>query len=58
MHDERFPIRSEFRDYQLARTFGWTRQEMDEQPAVWCDWLLAIHGKMLEAESNASAGDG
>lgn len=58
MYDERNPIRHEYRDYQLARTFGWTLSEINEQPAVWLDWLLAIHGKVQEAEANASAGNG
>jgi hypothetical protein len=57
MYDPRFPIRPELRDYQLARTFGWTRDEIDDQPAVWLDWLLAIHGKVREAEADASAGN-
>ena len=56
MYDPRFPIRPELRDYQLARTFGWSREQIDDQPAVWLDWLLAIHGKVREAEADASAG--
>lgn len=26
----------------LAKRFGWTPTEIDLQPAVVCDWLLAI----------------
>jgi hypothetical protein len=58
LYDDRFPVRPEFRDYQLARTFGWTFQEINDQPAVWLDWLLMIDGKVREAEANASRGDG
>lgn len=54
VHDERFPVRPELRDYQLASVFGWTLAEIDEQPAVWLDWLLAIHAKVREVEANAS----
>lgn len=57
MVDERHPVRPEFRDYLLARTFGWTRHEIDEQPAVWLDWLLAIDGKYREAEADAGNGN-
>lgn len=57
MSDERFPVRPEFRDYRLAKTFGWTRQQIDEQPAVWLDWLLMIDGKVREVEANAGNGE-
>lgn len=56
MYDRDRPVRPELRDYQLAVAFGWTRSQIDEQPAVWLDWMLAIHGKMKEAEANASMG--
>lgn len=49
-------MRPEFRDYLLAQRFGWTRQEIDDQPAVWLDWLLAIDGKYREVEANANIG--
>ena len=52
------PIRTEFRDYQLIKLTGWTFQELDEQSAVRCDWLLAIDAKWREEEGNASRGEG
>jgi len=51
--DTRYPLREEVRDYQLAITFGWTKDQIDAQPAVWLDWMLAIHGKAKEVEANA-----
>lgn len=30
------------RDYQLARIFGWTPDQIAEAPAVMCDWFLAL----------------
>jgi hypothetical protein len=57
MSDPRFPLRPEYRDYQLAREFGWTKAEIDEQPAVWLDWLLAIHSVARQAEISASYGE-
>jgi hypothetical protein len=56
IYSEQHPIRPEFRDYMLARNFGYTRQEIDDQPAVWLDWLLMIDGKFKEAEAHASSG--
>lgn len=50
-------MRPEFRDYRIARVFGWTRDQIDDQPAVWLDWLLAIDGKWREAEADAGRGD-
>lgn len=55
-YDERFPVRHELRDYLLAKTFGWTLQQIEEQPAVWLDWLLQIDGKVREVEADASRG--
>lgn len=58
MTDDRHPIRPEFRDYQLASRFGWTFSEINDQPAVWLDWLLAIDEKVRRAEADASNGKG
>lgn len=55
--DQRFPIRDEFRDYQLAVKFGWTKHEINEQPAVWLDWMLAIDAEVQEARANAGGSD-
>lgn len=30
------------RSYELAKRFGWTLTEIDEQPAERVDWLLAM----------------
>lgn len=54
--DPRYPLREELRDYQLAIKFGWTKQEINEQPAVWLDWLLAIDAEVQEARANADTG--
>lgn len=35
---------SQWRDYVLAETFGYTLLQIDEQPAARLDWLLACHG--------------
>lgn len=32
-----------WRDYILAKTFGYTPTEIDDQPASRLDWLLACH---------------
>jgi hypothetical protein len=34
----------------LAKTFGWTPTEIDEQPAALLDWLLVIDGVVRKAE--------
>ena len=49
--DGRFPIPEELRDWKLAKTFGWTKSEIDEQPAVWLDWLLRIDGAASEVQA-------
>ena len=54
--DPRFPIREEFRDWQLASKFGWTQQQIQEQPAVWLDWVLHIDGVVQEVRANAGVG--
>jgi len=43
----------EWRDYILATRFGWTKQQIDEQPAVWLDWLIAIDSTVEEAKASA-----
>lgn len=32
----------QWRIYRLCKLFGCTPSELDDQPAVLCDWLLAI----------------
>lgn len=56
--DERYPLPVEFRDWQLATKFGWTKQQIDEQPAVWLDWVLQIDGAAQEAEWKRSNSKG
>lgn len=46
----------EMRDYHLARTFGWTKQQIDEQPAVWLDWMISIDGVQRKVEADAHGG--
>jgi hypothetical protein len=41
------------RDYFIVKNFGWTKDQIDEQPAVWLDWMLSIHGIVQEIENNA-----
>jgi hypothetical protein len=53
--DPRFPLREEFRDYQLAHRFGWTFQQINEQPAVWLDWMLAIDGVIQEVSNESGS---
>jgi hypothetical protein len=45
------PLLPEWRDYQLAKVFGWTKTQIDEQPAEWLDWMLAIHMEVNEHEA-------
>ena len=40
--DERNPLPPVLRDWLLVSKFGWTKQQIEEQPAVWLDWILAI----------------
>lgn len=40
----------EIRDYQLAKRFGWTFEQIRESPAVWLDWMLAIDGIVGDIE--------
>jgi len=35
----------------LVKKFGWTKQQIDEQPAVWLDWMLAYSGVVFEVEN-------
>lgn len=37
--------------YIAAKEFGWTPLELDEQPAVIVDWIVAIATASSEAES-------
>jgi hypothetical protein len=32
----------EYWEYRLARHFGWTKQQIDDTPAHWTDWVLNI----------------
>jgi hypothetical protein len=49
--DSRYPLPDEFRDWRLAKTFGWTKDQIDAQPAVWLDWMLQIDGTAIEAQN-------
>jgi len=35
----------------LAKNFGWTYQQIENQPAVWLDWMITIHGLVSELEN-------
>ena len=54
--DERYPVPLELRDWKLAKTFGWTWQEIQDQPAVWVDWLLQIEGTASEIQARRNSG--
>jgi hypothetical protein len=54
--DERYPTPTYVRDYLLASKFGYTKQQIDEQPAVWLDWILAIDGEVIESKNEQSKG--
>ncbi len=47
-------VPEQFRDYQLAKTFGYTPAEIDAAPATRLDWMLACHSTVVQAE-NAQA---
>lgn len=53
--DARNPLVPEYRDYLIAKKFGYTYEQIQESPAVWLDWLLRIDGAALEAEYKASS---
>lgn len=39
LHD---PVVTIWREYRLARLFGWTPDQIDQVPGDWCDWALRI----------------
>ena len=41
------------RDYILVSRFGYTKAQIDEAPAVWLDWMIAIDGERQQAENDA-----
>jgi hypothetical protein len=53
--DTRYPLPEEFRDWQLVKKFGWTKDQIDAQPAAWLDWILQIDGAAIEAEIKAQS---
>lgn len=42
----------EYFEYRLAGRFGWTKQEIDDMPGHWLDWMYAIG----EAEKDVAGG--
>lgn len=38
------PPPPEWDEYQLARLFGWTPEQIAAAPAHWCDWALEFAG--------------
>lgn len=38
--DVRVPLPPQYREFRLARLFGWTPEQIENAPAVWCDWAL------------------
>lgn len=51
MKPGRNPLPEQFRFYQLVKITGWTQAEIDATPADTCDWILAIHRVVSEAEA-------
>jgi len=39
------------RSYQLARTFGWSQEQIESNSSVFNDWMLALAGEQGEHES-------
>jgi hypothetical protein len=35
----------------LVKNFGWTKSQIEEQPAVWLDWILSVHGIAMQIEN-------
>lgn len=54
--DSRKVLPPELRDWQLVSKFGWTFEEIQEQPAVWLDWILRIDNVHVEAQNKAQRG--
>ena len=44
----------EFCYYVCAERFGWTPQQVDEQPAYMLEWLVNIAGAMEEIKQEKS----
>lgn len=42
----------EYFEYRLVRRFGWSKREIDEAPAHWLDWMMAI----ADTEADVRAG--
>lgn len=43
------------RDHRLVTLTGWTFQQLGDQPAARCDWLLAVEDAQNTAQRNADA---
>ena len=39
------------RYYQLARTFGWTQEQIDSNTWEFNDWMLALAGEQGDHEA-------
>jgi hypothetical protein len=46
----------EYRYYVLAKKFGWTPTQADQESAVMLDWLIAIAGVVDEVKAEAYDG--
>jgi hypothetical protein len=45
---------TEWQYFLLAERFGWTPTQVDEQPAVLVDWLIAIGNTVDEVKNQKS----
>lgn len=52
--DERYPLPTEVRDWKLLSKFGLSYEQIQEAPAVWLDWMLAIDGVAEEERAKAA----
>ena len=43
----------QFRDYILAKEFGYLPNDIDDQPAARLDWLLASHNVVEKVKADA-----
>jgi hypothetical protein len=45
------PLPPEWRDYMLVKMTGWTKEQIDAQPAAWLDWMLTIDDVVTEVQN-------
>lgn len=43
------------REYQACKVFGWTHEQYMDTPQEAINWLMHIHGKVVEFERSKAA---